>query len=84
MKMYWIKFQNGSEPSVFNLGAGVTALSKEDVFELLKPIIESNFDKRIVSEVKELTSVSELDQHHVIPNMGNPSCRGVWFPLGYS
>jgi hypothetical protein len=24
-----------------------------------------------------------LDQRHVIPNMKDPTLRGVWFPLGY-
>jgi len=27
--------------------------------------------------------ISKLDQGHVRPNMGDPSQRGVWFPLGY-
>jgi hypothetical protein len=25
--------------------------------------------------------VRDLDQGHVIPNMGPPNLRGVWFPM---
>jgi hypothetical protein len=32
---------------------------------------------------KENLDIRTLDQGHVIPNMKDPTLRGVWFPLGY-
>ena len=36
-----------------------------------------------IREIREVNDVAELDQGHVIPNMGNMLKRGIWFPLGY-
>jgi hypothetical protein len=33
-----------------------------------------------VREVIEDVDVRTLDAGHVLPNMGDPSVRGVWFP----
>jgi hypothetical protein len=34
-----------------------------------------------VVEVVENVDVRDLDEGHVLPNLGDPSARGVWFPL---
>jgi len=39
--------------------------------------------QRLASQVKPVRDASELDQGHVVPNMGNWLRRGVWYPLGY-
>lgn len=31
-------------------------------------------------EVVEDVDIRTLDQHHVVPNMGPPNFKGVWFP----
>jgi hypothetical protein len=73
---YWIKFA-APAPAGFTLGCGVTAVSETEARELaLKvchgaPVITS-----IVSDV----DVSTLDAKRVIPNMGDCTQRGVWFP----
>jgi hypothetical protein len=36
-----------------------------------------------IIEVIEDVEVSALDPAHVLPNMGDPSQQGVWFPMGY-
>lgn len=36
-----------------------------------------------VIECIEDVNVNDLDQSHVLPNMGNIVERGIWFPLGY-
>jgi hypothetical protein len=33
-----------------------------------------------VEHVVEDVDVSQLDAGHVLPNMGDPTLRGVWFP----
>jgi hypothetical protein len=36
-----------------------------------------------LKDKKENIDVRTLDQRHVIPNMKDPTLRGVWFPMGY-
>jgi hypothetical protein len=31
----------------------------------------------------EDVALTELDANHVLPNLGDPTQVGVWFPLGY-
>ena len=62
------------------LGCGVTAFDREDALRL---VTELAFDNEAVPPVKsviENVDISTLDRGHVIPNMGAPSERGVWFP----
>jgi hypothetical protein len=35
-----------------------------------------------IVECRQDVDVSELDRSHVLPNMGDVTVRGVWFPLG--
>jgi hypothetical protein len=37
-------------------------------------------DAAMIEASKEIESIDELDQNHVVPNMGSMLCRGVWFP----
>ena len=68
---YW--FEGESPPHY-----GVTAYSLDDARRLLD---EAGFD---VSDgtwlVLEGVRVAELDQNHVVPNMGVIVRRGVWYP----
>jgi hypothetical protein len=70
---YWFKTREG-------LGFGVTAYSIEDALSLLAEIGRPlKLDKHVVEVIEEV-DIRELDQGHVIPNMGPPNFRGVWFP----
>jgi len=75
LKTYWIE-----SPEVHILGFGVTAFSREDAFQLLgaSGYALSSDDPAI--RVIEGIQVADLDQNHVIPNMGPIVFRGVWFP----
>jgi len=71
---YWFKTKN-------ELGFGITAFSEEDAKVLLTDmatIIGKDYE---VLEIITNVDVSTLDQNHVIPNMGPPNLRGVWYPL---
>ena len=37
----------------------------------------------VPSRVIDDVDVRDLDQRHVVPNMGDPAVRGVWFPRGF-
>jgi hypothetical protein len=77
---YWITFTRSSQPSVLNLGCGVTAFTEEDARRLLAQEIFPNFGPREVLNVVEDVDVSTLDEGHVLPNIGIVSDRGIWFP----
>jgi hypothetical protein len=36
-----------------------------------------------ITSIVVIEDFASLDQGHVIPNMGDYSLRGIWFPLGY-
>ena len=76
---YWITFQPTTKPTFLHLGCGVTALGKSDALTLL----ESALGKELppIEQIIENVDVQTLDAGHVIPNMGVPTERGVWFPM---
>ena len=80
MHPYWITFERTPTPTLFNLGVGITARSEEDARELLATTIH---DAPAIVNVTIIKDMRDLDQGHVMPNMGNWFCRGIWFPKGY-
>jgi hypothetical protein len=71
---YWFRVRQG-------LGFGVTAYSIEDARHLFaQASLNVDFDSDVL-EIIENVDIRALDQAHVIPNMGPPNLRGVWFPL---
>ncbi len=83
LKRFWFEFEKLSKPTALNLGCGITAYDYDDAIYILqtKVFAESNPPK--VNRVVENVDVSLLDPKHVLPNIGNVACRGVWFPLGF-
>lgn len=78
MTPYWIRIVPLSSPSPLNLGIGVTARSEDDA----RAPVAAAFGHADVASVTPIESVTELDQRHVVPNMGSILMRGIWFPLG--
>ena len=71
---YW--FQTTEHP-----GYGVTAYSEDDARNLIAEIVgAAALDEGLVQIVVDV-DVRTLDQDHVIPNMGPPNLRGVWYPM---
>jgi hypothetical protein len=83
---YWFKFDlRISEPHPIGtlLGCGVTAPSYAEALELIRrQVFRSSAMPRVVKCVEDVET-SALDAKHVVPNMGDPTHEGVWFPLGY-
>jgi len=68
---FWFKMESG-------YGVGVTAYSVEDARTLIaNELTLSNAD---INGVVEDVDIETLDNGHVIPNMGPPNIRGIWFP----
>jgi hypothetical protein len=86
LRRFWIKFDlrlEDAPPVGVLAGCGVTAFSREDAHEIIgKQIFAGNVLPGIQKEIEDV-DVSTLDPRHVRPNIGDPTKRGVWFPLGY-
>lgn len=74
---YWVEY---SEPRPFlaKLGVGVTAFDVNDAISLISSSLSVGGE---VAHIRANIDVRDLDQNHIVPNMGAPSDRGVWFPL---
>lgn len=70
---YWFK-----TPTRF--GIGVTAYSVEDARTLIDNEVKSRGLNAEELPVIEDVDIRDLDQNHVILNMGSPNFRGIWFP----
>ena len=70
---YWFESQEGR-------GIGVTAYNIEDAIKLITNEKAIMSYKPILTSYKENINIQELDQNHVIPNMGICINRGIWFP----
>jgi hypothetical protein len=60
--------------------AGVTAYSLEDAYSFLRNEVFPERPLPEITEVIENVDVSTLDENHILPNIGSPSFRGVWYP----
>ena len=83
---YWFKFNltiNDPHPVGTLMGGGVTASSFTEAVSLLRNQVFRSLP--MPSIAKSITDVEmfDLDAKHVLPNMGDSSQRGIWFPLGY-
>lgn len=84
LRRFWFNFNKSDKlPPGLAWGCGITSFDKEDAIKILKEHVFQNFDYVEPFEIIEDIDVSELDQNHIVPNIGPPSIRGVWFPIGY-
>lgn len=74
LQRFWFVVETG-------LGYGVTAYSIEDAKQLLAQATQHLGENPQVVNLIESVNIRDLAQHHVVPNMGPPNVRGVWYPL---
>jgi hypothetical protein len=67
-------------PTTSRLGIGVSAYSVEDAKHLLETTAPDLIADIEPTTVIEDVDIHTLDQNHVIPNMGPPTIRGIWYP----
>jgi hypothetical protein len=79
---YWFRFADLRAASAVGaaLGCGVTAVDQADAERLLVSGVFSGRPLPAVEAVVEDVDVNDVDAGPVLPNMGDPSVRGVWFP----
>jgi len=86
LKRYWLQFDvslDDNPPPGVLIGCGVTAHHYDDAMDLVRAHVFKTEPMPEIKNVKENIDISLLDEKHVLPNMGNPAKRGVWYPLGY-
>jgi hypothetical protein len=76
---YWIKSPLPQAP----LGFGVTAWSLDDALAIIRALDYGRYlpDGLAGLRVTEGITVADLDQHHVVANMGPIVVRGMWYPF---
>ena len=74
---YWIELESQENPWI---RFGVTAYSIDDAIALIMAEALNTDARPITKTIIEDVDIRKLDQHHVIPNMGIPTIRGIWFP----
>jgi hypothetical protein len=83
---YWFEFdstKNNDLPPGLPIGCGISAYDFNDAISILRRKVFKELEIPELKEKKENVDIRTLDQGHVIPNMKDPTSRGVWFPLGY-
>jgi hypothetical protein len=86
MTRFWFEFEYSrieDLPHGTSLGCGVSAFNYPDALSILKKKV---FKGRSIPPFRkeiENIDIRTLDQGHVTPNMGDPTLRGVWWPLGH-
>jgi len=86
LQKYWFEFRlsmNDPHPIGTLMGCGVTASSKAEAIELLRERVFRSDSLPLIEKCIEGVEVSHLDPRHVLPNIGDVSQKGIWFPLGY-
>ena len=76
---FWIVPPSAHGP----LGFGVTAWSLADALSIIRAFDYGRFlpDDLSALTVTEGVTVAELDQPHVVANMGPIAVRGIWYPF---
>jgi hypothetical protein len=78
---YWVEVQNPVSNSPATRHFGVTAYSFADMLALLQGsgFYQQHMVPIVVRHIAQV-DISTLDPLHVLPNMGVPTWRGIWFP----
>jgi hypothetical protein len=76
---YWIQAPLPHAP----LGFGVTARSLDDALSIIRALDYGRYllDDLTSMRITEGITVAELDQPHVVANMGPIVVRGMWYPF---
>ena len=87
LRRFWFKFDlsmNDPHPIGTLMGCGVTASSRQEALELLSAGVFQRHPMPSITKCVEDVEMADLDPKHVLPNVGDPSQSGIWFPLGYN
>lgn len=64
-----------------HFGIGVTAVSEAEARSMAAEVLARHYPAGLgLAHVVADADISTLDAHHVLPNIGSPVVRGVWYP----
>ena len=81
LRRYWFTFDAQRGSFRVRQGCGVTAMNHGDALALLRQRLAAE-DVEAVRACIEDVDVSTLDVQHILPNIGDVTVRGIWFPIG--
>ena len=73
LRRYWFKTSE-------RIGLGVTAYSLDNAKSLVNETISEWRINYEVIKIIEDVDIRDLDQNHVLPNIGSLNFRGIWYP----
>ena len=86
LKRFWVTFEVTDIELTervnvgLGYGCGVTAYSLDDAVGIMKRDLFFDGSMPEIREVVENVDLPTLDENHVLPNIGTPVDRGIWFP----
>jgi hypothetical protein len=82
VRLYWLQASSPEARRFSPLGYGVSAKDDQDARQLLTHALSTLCAITNIGELQSdaVEEMSDLDQEHVVPNMGNHLKRGIWFP----
>jgi hypothetical protein len=80
LRRFWFSFQKATQPNALNMGCGITAYDEADARKMLTMVVFPMFGEQPIDQIIEGIDVQTLEANHVLPNIGNPAVRGVWYP----
>lgn len=86
VRRFWFEFSanaGGKLPVGVGHGCGVSAHDYHDAVQIIQSAVFEEKPLPAISKEIVDVDVSELDEYHVRPNIGDVFRRGIWFPLGY-
>ena len=80
LRRFWLRLDPARQVAVgFQLGCGITALNREDALHLLRSVYPPRTEFVVLDWIDDV-EINSLEPRHVLPNIGDTTKRGVWFP----
>ncbi len=87
-RRYWFEFEfdpnDHNVPVRLRHGCGVTAEDYDTAVALMAERVFKGAPLPPITKAIEDVDIASLDGNYVLPNMGLPLIRGIWFPVGYN
>ena len=81
MYRFWIEFEGDPfELTPLTQGCGVTGIDLDDALALIRHDVLRGSPLPPIRKIVKDVDISTLDANHVLPNIGVPISRGVWYP----
>lgn len=80
---YWIEFSDPPLGNAIGLGCGISALDEAQTRHILEHQVFSKLGQLQIKSIQIDVDIRTLNPNKVIPNMGDVTVIGVWFPQGF-